>query len=325
MDDENNRQPALDSAYEMKVRRGRRGDAHGPASGMEPFLAGGGDLGRLIAGFDWSTTPLGPIELWQQSLRSAVDICLSSRFPIVMYWGPELTVIYNDAYSEILGSKHPWALGKPCAVCWAEIWDTIGPMLAGVVDTGVATWSDDLELHLERHGAPEECYFSFSFGPVRIEDGSVGGVFTAVVETTGRVLNDRRLRILSRLGEHAGGAHSVDEALQRCAEAMQGSRAVPFSLLYADDGNGHARLAARSGIDSRSDACVTELDLASDSGPWPLAEVRDLGKPVHVRLAAGSVTPEVAWAHDVAPRRCLRSASRSRGAERHRAPRRPRA
>ena len=221
----------------MSTRARRLRAATGPAGpAAEAFLEGGGELGELIARFDWSATPLGPISEWKQSLRSAVSICLSSRFPIVMYWGPELTVIYNDAYSEILGAKHSWALGKPCAVCWAEIWDTIGPMLGDVVASGKASWSDDLELLLERNGAPEECYFSFSFSPVRVEDGSVGGVFTAVVETTRRVLGERRLRVLSRIGEQATGAHSAAEAARRCVDAMAGTRAVPFASIYLQEG-----------------------------------------------------------------------------------------
>jgi hypothetical protein len=90
-------------------------------AGMDAVLAGGGELGALMRTTDWGKTALGPIAGWRQSLRSAVSICLSSRFPIVMYWGPEFTVLYNDAYSQILGAKHPWALGKTCAECWAEI------------------------------------------------------------------------------------------------------------------------------------------------------------------------------------------------------------
>ena len=93
-------------------------------------LIGGGEMGERIRTFDWSKTPLGPISDWPQSLKTSLSICLASRFPIVMYWGPEYVVLYNDAYSAILGSKHPWALGQRCRDCWAEIWDTIGPMLA---------------------------------------------------------------------------------------------------------------------------------------------------------------------------------------------------
>jgi CheY-like chemotaxis protein len=111
-----------------------------PVSPAAGWLAGGGALGQLIREHDWSKTPLGSIENWPQSLKTSVSICLASRFPIVLYWGPELVVLYNDAYRAILGSKHPWALGQRCRDCWAEIWDTIGPMLEGVVRTGEGPW-----------------------------------------------------------------------------------------------------------------------------------------------------------------------------------------
>jgi len=97
------------------------------------FLADSGEMAQRMRELDWSRTPLGPISRWPQSLKTSVSICLASRFPIVMYWGPEFVVLYNDAYSTILGSKHPWALGQACRDCWGEIWDTIGPMLDGVV------------------------------------------------------------------------------------------------------------------------------------------------------------------------------------------------
>src|SRR5689334_16907657 len=122
-------------------------------AGVE-WLGGRGKLGELIRGRDWSRTPLGPVASWPQSLRSALSICLGSRFPIVIYWGPSLVVLYNDAYAEILGKKHPQALGRPCREVWSEIWDVIGPMLEGVLATGDATWSEDQLLALERGGYP---------------------------------------------------------------------------------------------------------------------------------------------------------------------------
>jgi hypothetical protein len=151
-------------------------------------------MARLVRAQDWASTPLGPFASWPQSLRSALSICLGSRFPIVIYWGPDLVVLYNDAYAEILGQKHPWALGRPCREVWSEIWDVIRPMLDRVLTRGDATWSEDQLLLLERRGYPEECYFSFSFSPVHGANGGVDGIFTAVIENTGRVLGERRLR-----------------------------------------------------------------------------------------------------------------------------------
>jgi PAS domain S-box-containing protein len=200
-------------------------------------LIGGGETGALMRAKDWSQTPLGPVEKWPQSLQTSVSICLDSRFPIVMYWGPEFVVLYNDAYSTILGSKHPWALGQRCCDCWAEIWHTIGPMLESVVQTGLATWSNDLLLVLNRYGYAEECYFSFSFSPVRVEAGAVGGVFTAVIETTENVIGERRLRTLRDLAAKAADAKSEYDACRTAAETLSESlRDIPFSALCVDTG-----------------------------------------------------------------------------------------
>ncbi len=157
------------------------------------FLAGGGEMGARVREMDWSKTPLGPISKWPQSLKTSVSICLSSRFPMLIWWGPKLVKIYNDAYRPLIGSKHPWALGSPGREVWPEIWSVIGSMLNQVMEHGEATVSENLLLLLEREGYGEECYFSFSYSPIRDESGRVGGVFTAVIETTEQVVGARRL------------------------------------------------------------------------------------------------------------------------------------
>ncbi|HTD27807.1 MAG TPA: hypothetical protein VK660_00300, partial [Xanthomonadaceae bacterium] len=111
------------------------------------IFAGKGELAALIRARDWASTPLGPIDSWPQSLRTAVSICLGSRHPIVLWWGPERWMFYNDAYRPMLGdSKHPQFLGASGKACWAEVWDVIGPMMDQVIETGEATWSEDLFL-----------------------------------------------------------------------------------------------------------------------------------------------------------------------------------
>lgn len=217
------------------------------------FLSGGGEMGARMRALDWTQTPVGPPETWPQSLRSAASTCIGSRFPIVLYWGPERVVLYNDAYAEILGAKHPWALGRPCREVWSEIWHVIEPMLDGVAATGEATWSEDQFLPLERRGYPEECYFSFSFSPVRGEDGRVEGIFTAVIENTRRVVGERRLALVRDLGVGHGNVRSARDA---CALAIDTLAAhpqdVPFALAYLGDalqaatpGAEEARAAAR--------------------------------------------------------------------------------
>ncbi|MGA2014727.1 MAG: PAS domain-containing protein, partial [Solirubrobacteraceae bacterium] len=166
------------------------------------LFAAGGENGALMAAVDWGATSLGEPEQWPLSLRTAVSVCLESRFPMLIWWGPELVMIYNDSYRGILGAaKHPSAMGQAGADCWPEIWDVIGPMLRGVLEEGAATWSEDQLLLLDRNVEEEECYFTFSYSPIRDEAGGVGGVFTAVFETTERVVGERRMRCLRELAE----------------------------------------------------------------------------------------------------------------------------
>jgi len=100
---------------------------------MTAFLTDGGTTGALMRALDWSATPLGPTSAWPQSLRTSVSTCLNCSFPIAIWWGPQLVMLYNDAYAAIVGGKHPRALGSPGREVWPEIWDTIGPMLGRVI------------------------------------------------------------------------------------------------------------------------------------------------------------------------------------------------
>src|SRR5262245_1124009 len=124
------------------------------------LFQGGGELATRMRAVDWAATPLGPLDGWPQSLRSAIGICLGSRFPIAIYWGPTLSLLYNDAWSPIPGTKHPWALGQGARDVWPEIWDAIGPMFEQVMTTGESTYSEDALLPMHRHGYTEECYFN---------------------------------------------------------------------------------------------------------------------------------------------------------------------
>src|SRR5437870_4941310 len=100
----------------------------------DEVLAGGGEMGALMRSLDWSATPVGPVESWPQSLRTALSILLSSRHPMFIWWGPELVQFYNDGYRPSLGvHKHPQALGQPGKVCWEEIWSLIGPQIDSVM------------------------------------------------------------------------------------------------------------------------------------------------------------------------------------------------
>src|SRR6476619_4679424 len=117
------------------------------------FLAGGGEMGAHMRALDWSKTPLGRPEAWPQSLRSTVSMLLPSKAQIALFWGPEFSVLYNDAYRPVIGAKHPDALGRPGRDVWSEIWQTqvgLHALLDGVVRTGEAFWARDLLFVIER-------------------------------------------------------------------------------------------------------------------------------------------------------------------------------
>src|SRR5690349_12446351 len=157
------------------------------------FLAGGGRVGALMRDNDWSTSPLGEPRTWPHSLQTVVGLLLQSQFPMFVAWGPELGFLYNDSYAEILGAKHPAALGNRFYDIWSEIWTDISPLIDAAMG-GVATFREDLPLLMNRKGYDEQTWFTFSYSPVRDESGKVAGMFCAVSETTNKVLAERALR-----------------------------------------------------------------------------------------------------------------------------------
>jgi hypothetical protein len=157
------------------------------------FLAGGGSVGALMREKDWSFSPLGPPDSWPQSLRTVVGLLLQSRFPMFVAWGKDLGFLYNDPYAEILGAKHPAALGSRFHDIWSEIWSDISPLIDAAM-AGQATFREDLPLVMNRKGYDEHTWFTFSYSPVRDESGQVAGMFCAVSETTQKVLAERGLR-----------------------------------------------------------------------------------------------------------------------------------
>ena len=236
-------------------------------------LAGGGEMGALMRSIDWSRTAVGPIERWPQSLRTALSILLETGFPMYIAWGPEFTQFYNDGYRPILGStKHPAAMGISTRQTFAEIWDIIGPMFEGVM-RGTAVNVTDFMLPLDRHGFVEECYFIFSYSPIREETGDVGGVLVTVTETTERVLGARRLETLRLLSARTQNAATAAAACALAAEVLSDNAAdLPFALLYLlDEGGARARLAGASRIEPGGTLSLVTIDLADPAAPWPLA------------------------------------------------------
>lgn len=250
------------------------------------IFAGDGEMARLIRGTDWSSTALGAVATWPQSLRTAVSICLGSRHPIVLWWGPERWMFYNDGYRPMLGdAKHPQFLGRPGHECWAEIWNIIGPMMDQVIETGEATWSEDLFLLMLRSGYLEETYFTFSYSSIRDEQGRPSGIFNACTETTARVLGDRRMRMLRQMGVHP---RTVNDAVLGCAEILRRNAPdIPFALFYLLDDNGnYLRLSAQTGLEPGTPASPLQINASRSDSGWPLERV--------VRQARGELVSDLA-------------------------------
>jgi PAS domain-containing protein len=172
------------------------------------ILVGSSDMNARAQAHDWSSTPLGDPASWPQSLRSYVSMVLSATQPMVVSWGPELTFVYNDAYAPILGKKHPRALGRPFAEVWSDIWEQISPLVERTL-AGEASFHEDLLIPMERHGYRENAWFTFSYTPLRDESGRVAGMLGAIMETTDKVIAERRVASegdrLRRLFQQAPG------------------------------------------------------------------------------------------------------------------------
>lgn len=178
-----------------------------------------GEMAERTAMFPWQEHPLGPYATWPQPLRNALQLMLECKLPMYIAWGPELYQFYNDAYRPILGDKHPGALGRSARDTWAEIWPTIGPMWDQVL-AGRPIGFDDYKLTIRRYGFAEDCYFNFSYSPLRDDQGAVAGVLVTFVETTKKVLNERRLQFLDELSQTTRALSTAVEVMRTTSEML---------------------------------------------------------------------------------------------------------
>lgn len=242
-----------------------------------------------MAELDWTATPLGPVTGWPQSLRAAVRMVLSSRYPMLLLWGDRLSQLYNDAYSALIGDKHPAALGDDVRVTLAEGWDVLAPLIQQAMATGVASWVPALQLLLERAGYREEAYFSVSHAPARDDEGRTVGVLTVCSEVTEQVVGERRLRLLRDLAVGGDGRTvDVDATCARLVDAIGAHPLdVPFAAIYLRDGTVLRRVAWAGG--DADDATVAEAlpesaaltDPGTTARAWGLPAAAE-GRPTEV-------------------------------------------
>ncbi|HEY9825425.1 MAG TPA: ATP-binding protein [Stenomitos sp.] len=243
------------------------------ASEATDWLVGSSKMGQLIAAKDWSKSPLGAIEHWPQSLRTALSLCLSSNFPINLIWGPERTQLYNDGYWPICGDKHPQSLGQDFKEFWSSAWDELGDPFERA-SAGESVFLENQRMFLTRNGYLEEAFFTFAFSPIRDERGRVGGLFHPVTETTQQTLAERRLNVLRDLAESTAEARTIQSACHLSVEALAAHALdLPFVLFYQfDPEQNQAHLISGIGLERDSATCPTHVDLAASSAPWGLAE-----------------------------------------------------
>jgi DNA-binding NtrC family response regulator/signal transduction histidine kinase len=233
---------------------------------IESVFAGGGEMGARMRALDWSKTVLGPVEQWPQSLRACVGVMLGSGYPMLVSWGPAYTMLYNDPYRPLIGTKHPAALGCSIRDVLPETWDFLGPRFDRVMTHGEeASHLTGQMFTVYRNNYLEECYFSFSYSPIRDDNGGVGGVFTTVLDMTERVIEDRRRQVLRDLASRTAEARDEEEVWRVSAETLGQHRpSVPFAFLYEYRPAEHqARLASVS-AETDDDLHPTVIDCNSD-------------------------------------------------------------
>src|SRR3712207_3494800 len=227
---------------------------------VEALFAGPGDARAELREIDWSATPLGPVASWSAALRTVVRAVLDTEFPMFLMWGPELIQLGNDAYAPTLGTKR--MQGLPVRTTWSELWDAVGPRFERLRRTGEPVFGRDAEFSPHRRGFVEEAYFTYCYSPLHDDDGAVAGVLETSLETTARVLADRRLATLRALATSSVGAESVPSTCERAMRTLEANpRDVPFALLYLHDPTRRtANLCASTGVEPGSGVAPRTLD-----------------------------------------------------------------
>ncbi|CAG8467292.1 9080_t:CDS:10 [Scutellospora calospora] len=206
---------------------------------------------NMVYNYDWSSTLLGPMDSWEPALKTATNLCLKSVFPIGLYIGPpDWIVLYNEAWIPIIKSKHPNALGKPLKEVLPEIYDILISQFEEIRKTRKGIFQKDGYFELNRDGYTEEAYLNYTFSPIYKSDGTVYAIFSPAEETTQRVLDTRRLKLLGKVGRQVSEIESLESACRIMTKALSSNTDIPYALIYfvnhkLNAGSGSESLIAR--------------------------------------------------------------------------------
>ncbi len=296
------------------------------------FLSGGGEMGEHIRSLDWAKTSIGPIAHWPQSLKTALSICLNATMPLSILWSEELIQFYNDAYIPIAVGRHPHILGGRVPQNWPDTWSGIKTYFNHAFE-GNASYVEDTLLVTHRKGILEECYYTMSFSPIRDESGAVGGVFHAILETSVKVINERRLQTSRNLAAKLADAKTVEDVFLQASRLLsENLYDIPFTLFYSyTEDNQSLKLLAASGLNPDLLISPKEIGLAQinavlpfrtviernqaelvedleermgviEAKPWSMATQKALVLPITL---PGKSQPSALWVAGISPRLAL--------------------
>ncbi|KAI0160631.1 hypothetical protein GGR57DRAFT_388932 [Xylariaceae sp. FL1272] len=258
---------------------------------------------------DWASTPLGPIDNWSLELRTMANMVMGSPHPAAMYWGKELTVIYNEAYVPLAGQKHPRLMASSYKDSWREIWDEIAPIFESAWESGQATMKNDDRLILRRAGFDEEAFFSWSVVPLVGEDGGVVGLYNPAFEITRRKVAERRMLTLREVGEKTALARDIKSFWIQVNKGLEYNEDdVPFNLVYSvtedqesDIASMHSgswinppqlNLEASIGVPTGHPCLISSLDLRTSNegfAPYMRESMSNAGRPVILSADKGTL------------------------------------
>ena len=234
---------------------------------IDLVFAGSSEMAARMRALDWSSTRLGPVEQWPQALRTSVRIALGSGFPMSVAWAPDYVLFYNDAFRPMLGTKHPEALGRGVPEVYSEAWIVAGAPVYESVMTGQAVnFVSDMLVPINRKNYLEECYFTLSCSPTPDDNGRVAGVISVSLETTDRVLEDRRRHLLSELALRMAGARNEEDVWRVSTETLgENCLSLPFAFLYEYRPSEHQAYLAGASVETDEALRPPVIDCRSEN------------------------------------------------------------